>query len=149
MERRTAEGMLSSSGCLHILLEHFNFEQQPLLDAYAMGRIDMAGLAAAYEEGGEGHDVAAYEPLLRLAREQPAPIHRHAGFIPRSYARIVMRESTAAALEAARARLRGRRRALRRHRARITTSSNRCSPAAARTAARRRPTSSGRCSQPK
>ena len=103
MERRTAEGMLSSSGCLHILLEHFNFEQQPLLDAYAMGRIDMAGLAAAYEEGGEGHDVAAYEPLLRLAREQPAPIHIHAGFIPRSYARIVMRESTAAALEAARA----------------------------------------------
>ena len=67
--------MLSSSGCLHILLEHFNFEQQPLLDAYAMGRIDMAGLVAAYEEGGEGHDVAAYEPLLPLAREPGADPH--------------------------------------------------------------------------
>lgn len=47
--------------------------------------------------------LAAYEPLLSLARDNPSRVALHAGFIPRPYARIVMRESLAAALEAAKA----------------------------------------------
>ena len=123
--QRTASSMMAhaaaAGGTLHVVLEHLNFEQQPLLDGYAGRSLDMAELIARYEEGPEGHDLAPYEPLFELAREPPAAaaaaaaggsgggapaatgrMRLHAGFIPRSYARIVMREGVEAALAAAR-----------------------------------------------
>ena len=106
LQHRTARAMLDAAApdsMLHIVLEHLNFEQQNLLDEYAAGRSTLAQLVAAHEAGGEGHDLTAYEPVLRLALEQPNRVALHAGFIPRSYARIVMRESLDAALEAAKA----------------------------------------------
>ena len=39
-------------------------------------------------------------PLLQLARERRDKVALHAGFIPRSYARMVMRESAEVALAA-------------------------------------------------
>ena len=108
MQRRTAEAMLDagdigSQGTLHVLLEHLNFEQQHLLDGYASESLTLHELVAQYEQQGEGHDLFAYEPLLALARERPGRVVLHAGFIPREFARIVMRESLDAALAAARA----------------------------------------------
>lgn len=105
--QRTASSMMvdaaAAGGTLHVVLEHLNFEQQPLLDAYAAKSLDMAELIARYEEGPEGHDLAPYEALFELAREPPAGrVRLHAGFIPRTYARIVMREGVEAALAAAR-----------------------------------------------
>ena len=114
--QRTAASMMSDAaaavGTLHVVLEHLNFEQQPLLDAYAARSLDLPQLLAKYEEGPEGHDLAPYEALFELAREPPAAaaaaaaaagrVRLHAGFIPRSYARIVMREGVEAALAAAR-----------------------------------------------
>jgi hypothetical protein len=41
--------------------------------------------------------------LLQLARDHPGRINLHAGFIPRHYARMVMREGVAPALAAAKA----------------------------------------------
>jgi len=105
LQCRAALAMLASleaGGRLHVVLEHLNFEQQPLLDAYAAGTLEMAALLEQYKLGTEGHDLAPYEPLLRLGRDHGA-LQLHAGFIPRSYAKIVMRESKEAAIEAARA----------------------------------------------
>ncbi|EOD30489.1 hypothetical protein EMIHUDRAFT_456566 [Emiliania huxleyi CCMP1516] len=105
LQCRAALAMLASleaGGRLHVVLEHLNFEQQPLLDAYAAGTLEMAALLEQYSLGTEGHDLAPYEPLLRLGRDHGA-LQLHAGFIPRSYAKIVMRESKEAAIEAARA----------------------------------------------
>ena len=81
-----------------------NRRQQGLLDAYADGQLTMAELVAAYKEGTEGANLAAYEPLLRLALERPGRVALHSGFIPRPYAKLAMRESAAAALVAAKER---------------------------------------------
>jgi arsenite methyltransferase len=91
----------STAGTLHIVLEHFNFESQPALSAYAGGSMPFDSLA---ESGGyEGHDITAYRALLQLARDHPGRINLHAGFIPRHYARMVMREGVEPALAAAKA----------------------------------------------
>ena len=104
LQRKTADALLAASdGRLHVILEHCNFEQQTLLDSYTSGSLSLAQLISEYEKGDEGHDLAAYEPLLSLAQENPSRVALHAGFIPRSYARIVMRESLSAALDAAKA----------------------------------------------
>ena len=102
-ERRVVEGMLASrsEGRVHLVLEHFSFDMQPLLDDFGAGRSSFAQLVTSYEATGtEGHDIPAYKPLLSLAYKEPR-LALHAGFIPRSYARLVMRESLTVALEAA------------------------------------------------
>ena len=104
-EKMVAEAMLASSSCgtLNIVLEHFSFEMQPLLDEYAKGTLPFAELVARYDEiGTEGHDIAAYSSLLALAVHEQR-VKLHAGFIPRTFARMVMRESLAVALDAAKA----------------------------------------------
>ena len=116
LQRMTAAAMLQgtpASGQLHIVMEHFNFEQQALLDAYAEGRLSFSQLVSEYTQGSEGHDLEPYEPLLRMGRRGKGAeadadhdgrrVRLHAGFIPREYARIVMRESADAAVRAAHA----------------------------------------------
>jgi SAM-dependent methyltransferase/uncharacterized iron-regulated protein len=108
LQRRAAVCLLesmkqstSAASALHIVLEHFNFEAQPSLTAYADGSLSFASLAEGC--GYEGHDIHMYQPLLELAREHPGRVNLHAGFIPRHYARIVMREGLQPALTAAKA----------------------------------------------
>lgn len=92
---------LVGEGRLNIVMEHFSFEMQHLLDDYSSSRIDLQQLEEAYAAiGTEGHKVAKYEPLLELARNSPNKISLHGGFIPRTFAKIVMRESLDAALAA-------------------------------------------------
>ena len=106
VQRRTASCLLSAmnecgstAGALHIVLEHFNYESQPALSAYASGSMSFDSLADA--GGYEGHDIQAYRVLLQLARDHPGRVNLHAGFIPRHYARMVMREGAEPALAAA------------------------------------------------
>ena len=104
LQTRTAAAMLGSTasgGRLHVLLEHFNFEMQPLLDDYAAGRLSLEQLAEG--SGSEGHDILSYAPLLEFCShgEQRERVQLHAGFIPRSFARMVMRESAEEAVAAA------------------------------------------------
>ena len=108
LQRRTASCLLSAmnecgstAGALHIVLEHFNYESQPALSAYASGSMSFDSLADA--GGYEGHDIQAYRVLLQLARDHPGRVNLHAGFIPRHYARMVMREGVEPALAAAKA----------------------------------------------
>ena len=105
LQCRTASGLLGSlphdEAKLHIVLEHFNFEMQPALDQFASGSSSLAELAAAAQD--EGHVVSDYAPLLNFVHAHPGRVALHAGFIPRTFARLVMRQSLGAALEAAKA----------------------------------------------
>ena len=102
LQRRLAVAMLdSTSSQLHVVLEHFNFEQQVLLDGFADGTFGWPEMIDQYAQGTEGHGLEPYRPLLQLARDHRDKLKLHAGFIPRSFARIVMRESAEAALTAA------------------------------------------------
>lgn len=108
LQRRAAICLLGAmdesspaASTLHIVLEHFNFEAQPLLSAYVSGSMSFDSLAESC--GYEGHDVSLYQPLLELAREYPGRVNLHAGFIPRQYARDIMRQGLVPALAAAKA----------------------------------------------
>ena len=50
---------------------------------------------------GEGHDLEPYRELFEHAREYRDCIYVHAGFIPRSYARMLMKEGEEVAVRAA------------------------------------------------
>ena len=57
-----------------------------------------------YEEvGTEGHDLEPYRELFEHAREYRECIKLHAGFIPRTYAKMLMREGEDSAIAAAKA----------------------------------------------
>lgn len=95
------DAMPSGDGStLHIVLEHFNFEMQAALSAFETGSMSLAELESAAHD--EGHAISDYAALLGLARDS-SRIRLHAGFIPRSFARQVMRESLGAALDSAKA----------------------------------------------
>jgi len=50
------------------VLEHFNFDMQPLLDAFSAKALTLDELNKAYAENGtEGHDILAYASLLNHA----------------------------------------------------------------------------------
>lgn len=53
----------------------------------------MTQLNAEYAKGTEGHDILAYESILEHAKTHQDKVRLHAGFIPRPYARMIMRES--------------------------------------------------------
>lgn len=105
LQVRAASSMLGAMSAdgpkLHLVMEHFNFEMQPHLDGFSRGDLSLSELATAAAE--EGHTIEEYGPLLGICRENASRMVLHAGFIPRSYARLVMRESVDAALEAAKA----------------------------------------------
>jgi len=87
---------------LHVFLEHFSFEQQHLLDGYQKGELTLEELNAKYKEiGTENHDIMKYKEALEHARENSDRIRLVGGFIPRTYARLVMRESEESAIKAA------------------------------------------------
>jgi len=88
---------------LHVVCEHFSQADQPLLDEYASGELDLAGLHAAYDEGStEGHDLAPYAEVLEFACSHPR-VRLHGGFMPRPLARTAMKDGLELALEQAKA----------------------------------------------
>ena len=83
-------------------MEHFSFEMQHLLEQYQAGQISLDQVTKEYADiGTEGHDLMAYRDLLEHAKEYRECIKLHAGFIPRTYAKVVMREGEEAAIKAA------------------------------------------------
>mmetsp|Transcript_15697 Transcript_15697/g.23082 ORF Transcript_15697/g.23082 Transcript_15697/m.23082 type:complete len:667 (+) Transcript_15697:90-2090(+) len=91
----------SSSSHLHVVLEHFSFEMQTLLEDYQRGHLDFDEMVEEYKRiGTENHNLTPYLPLLEHARENEDVIRLHAGFLPRTYARMLMKEGDEAALKA-------------------------------------------------
>lgn len=77
-----------------LLMEHFNLLQQPLLHAFAQSG-DPEPLQTEYAKSREGFRItqAGYLPLLQLARElDNVNSEVIAGFPPREWARIVMKD---------------------------------------------------------
>jgi SAM-dependent methyltransferase len=96
---------------LHLIMEHFSVDMQPLLDKYANGETDEEDdddkafdeLKRSYREdyGTEGHDLEPYRDLITFCRNTTksknsvddgsnssggCTIHIHGGFIPRNHA---------------------------------------------------------------
>ena len=99
-QREIQAEMSRQSDKLHVILEHFSFDLQELLDRYMNDEIDFEQLVDKYHLiGDEGHNLEPYRELLEDAKKQG--VHLHAGFLPRKYARMLMREGEEPALEAA------------------------------------------------
>jgi len=87
---------------VYLVLEHFNFRHQPMLDDFMNGMIDFDALVALYaEDGTESHDLEQYRALLQTAREQTETVQLVAGFLPRPLAQAVLGDGLTHALETA------------------------------------------------
>lgn len=99
-QREIQAEMSKQADRLHVILEHFSFDLQEILDRYMDDEINFEQLVDEYHMiGEEGHHLEPYRDLLEDAKRQG--VHLHAGFLPRKYARMLMREGEAPALEAA------------------------------------------------
>ena len=89
-----------SKNKLNVILEHFSFEMQGLLDGYQDGSMTLDQVVHKYNEiGTEGHDIALYKDLFEHAKENKNQIKLVAGFIPRSFARTMMRQGEAGVIK--------------------------------------------------
>jgi len=88
---------------LNIVMEHFSFEMQHTLDQYQDGKLTLEQLAEEYGKGTEGHDIMAYREILEFAREHKDGVKLHGGFIPRSFAKTLMKSGEEAAIKEAKA----------------------------------------------
>jgi SAM-dependent methyltransferase len=97
---------------LHVIMEHFSFEHQDLLDEYcntstncSTGTTTPSGKPWTFDEfvqkyhelGHEGHDLYPYQALLEDAAAQTSKdagvvVKVHAGFIPRRFAKMLIQE---------------------------------------------------------
>ena len=97
-----AEMQAQSTQTLHIVMEHFSFDMQGLLDDYQANRISFDELVKRYDKiGTEQHDLKPYKALLEYARRDSDFVQLHAGFLSRNFARMLMKEGERAALESA------------------------------------------------
>ncbi len=83
------ERLAGMEGELYIGMEHFNIEQQDLLDAYLEGEMEWDELVEKYEEGPEGFDLEYYRPLIEWARDNNT--HIYGLMPPRIYASQLVR----------------------------------------------------------
>lgn len=99
-QREIQAEMSKQADKLHVILEHFSFDLQELLDRYMDNEIDFEQLVDEYHSvGEEGHHLEPYRELLEDAKRQG--VRLHAGFLPRKYARMLMKDGEKPALEAA------------------------------------------------
>ena len=86
---------------LHVVMEHFCFPMQPLLDDFSQGKLSFAELLEQYRrEGSEGHDLDPYRALLEHVQTHPNQVKLHAGFVPKHLARLLVKEGPSSALAA-------------------------------------------------
>ena len=87
---------------MNIVMEHFSFEMQHLLDQYAAGTMTLETLMLEYKNiGTEGHKIDLYAGVLEHALNSKGRVRLHGGFIPRTYASRLVKEGADAALAAA------------------------------------------------
>eukprot|EP00545_Synedropsis_sp_CCMP1620_P003248 CAMPEP_0119027628 /NCGR_PEP_ID=MMETSP1176-20130426/37431_1 /TAXON_ID=265551 /ORGANISM="Synedropsis recta cf, Strain CCMP1620" /LENGTH=285 /DNA_ID=CAMNT_0006983585 /DNA_START=27 /DNA_END=881 /DNA_ORIENTATION=+ len=103
LQTAVLQKMASLPGKVNVIFEHFSFEMQDILEDYQSNSISFDEMLDRYQQiGTEGHNLRPYKPLLEHARGKHAgSIKLHAGFLPRTYARQLMKESESAALKAA------------------------------------------------
>jgi len=99
---RVDESSTKEEPRLRVVMEHFSQEMQSILDQYNGGSIDAFALLQAYRNiGTEGHHLNPYLPALESARRNNH-IRLYGGFIPRTYARLLMKDGIDVALKASR-----------------------------------------------
>ena len=87
---------------LNIVMEHFSFEMQDLLDQFSAGTINLETLMSEYKKiGTEGHNIQAYAGVLEHAVQSKGRVRLHGGFIPRTYAKQLVKEGLEVALDSA------------------------------------------------
>ena len=79
-----------------VVLEMFNLQQQPLLDAYQDGKISLAELSNKYK-GTEGFALEHYGYILKVSKELGAKLV--AGFVPKPFCKMIVNEGKNQALE--------------------------------------------------
>ena len=85
---------------VHVILEHFSFDLQELLDEYCSGKWTFEELVERYHElGEEGHDLYPYQELLEDAKAYG--VRLHAGFLPRRFAKMLLQQGPDATVHAA------------------------------------------------
>ena len=100
-QRAVQEEMSRDAHQLHVVLEHFSFDMQSILDDYQQGNITFDQLVQQYRSiGTESHNLEPYRTLLEDAAHHNHKIRLHAGFLPRTYARMLMKQGEAVALQA-------------------------------------------------
>lgn len=86
---------------VRVILEHFSMDMQGLLNKYHNGMLDTPGLLEAYRKvGTEGHNLQPYIPALESALQNES-IRIYGGFLPRTFARILMKEGPDVAIRQA------------------------------------------------
>jgi len=86
---------------VNVFLEHFNLEHQGLINSYLQNDIDEKELLAKYSEiGDEGHEVEKYTPLLRYAKENFTTVNVNGAFVPRKFAKMLVKEGEDSAYNA-------------------------------------------------
>lgn len=102
MVEQTKNSNADDDAQVHVVMEHFSFELQELLDDYCDGKLTFEELMSKYlETGEEGHNLEPYKDLLEDARLHRGRVRLHAGFLPRKYARMLMKEGPEPTLKAA------------------------------------------------
>jgi SAM-dependent methyltransferase/uncharacterized iron-regulated protein len=87
---------------LRVVMEHFSIPMSPMLSNYTSGSISIKELIEEYNcIGTEGFDLEPYVPMLESAKSL-LNVEIYGGFIPRSFARLLMKEGKEKAVEEAR-----------------------------------------------
>lgn len=72
-------------------MEHFSLEMQDLLNLYKNQSISFEDLEKKYKEiGTESFNIVKYKGLIDLSKEYPDRVNIFGGFIPRTYAKLVI-----------------------------------------------------------
>jgi len=106
---------------LHVVMEQFSFDMQDKLDDFCQGKLSFRELDDWYHNRGkhddanqkddssspiekpqnmEGHDLGPYQSLLEYMAKHNQQVKLHAGFVPRRYARMLLRDGAETTLRA-------------------------------------------------
>lgn len=87
---------------LHIVMEHFSFDMQSLLNDFIRQKLSFSEFKEKYRQiGSEGHDLESYQPLLEHMAANHDRIQLHAGFLSRTFARQLLEQGADATFKAA------------------------------------------------
>jgi hypothetical protein len=90
--KQILQNLVDSDNTVHVVLEHFSFEMQYLLNDYCLANIEWEDLLIGYKAiGTEQHDIRHFRPVFALARASAGRVNLHAGVMPWPFAAISLR----------------------------------------------------------
>jgi ubiquinone/menaquinone biosynthesis C-methylase UbiE/uncharacterized iron-regulated protein len=102
MAKCVSKTSFNNNARLRVVMEHFSIPMSPMLSKFTSGSITIKALMEEYNcVGTEGFDLKPYVPLLESAKSL-GNVEIYGGFIPRTFARLLMKEGKEKALEEAR-----------------------------------------------